>query len=237
MAVGTPIFPATDFGHRVPSDAIDPEQAIQTVLAAYLKSLEFIETGRAGPNRVASRKFSFNEVFDSWPDPNVDLPYPCASIEAAAATYERHALTPSVLEQTFGTYDESGKATTALWKLGALVVDTQIDVFANGEGAREAMIARMPGAFAPAEDTDRVLLTGTPLYWCLPVRARLLTHQRMDEEGPIYANEWRARFSVRCIAEVVELRCANLLSVRSHLTAGEMVEIANAADGVTVAGA
>jgi hypothetical protein len=226
LPVGQPIFPVTDFGHRVTSDAVDAEQAVAVVLQAYLRSLEFVQTGRAGPNRVQSRVFKLEDVFEEWPDPNLDMPYPCASLGAATATYQRHSLTPSPLPGSFGVYDEDGKARTALWKLSELVADFQVDTFANTVGDREATIARMPGAFAPAEDTDRVLLSGTPLYWCLPVRARLLEHQRIDEEDPMMANEWRARFVVRCTIEVVELRCANLLSVRSHLTAGEMIEVA-----------
>lgn len=220
-------MPVTDFGRRVPSDAVDAEQATALVLQAYLKGLEFIQTGRGGETPVAAKKFAFRQVFEEWPDPNTDLPYPCASIESAVGVYERASLTPDALPETFGRYDGAkGTARTALWKLAELVCEYQIDVFANSVGDREAMIARMPGAFAPGEDTDRVLLTGTPLYWCLPVRARLLEHARVDEQDPLYANEWRARFKVRTTIEVVELRCANLLSVRTHLTAGEMVEIA-----------
>lgn len=226
MKTGTPILPAGDFSQRVSSDAVDAEQAIQLAVGEYLRGLEFVQTGRAGTRLVAPRRFRFVDVFDEWPEPNRALAYPCAALHSPVATYARHALTATTIDASLGRYDGEGRRRTVLWKLGELTMDLALDVFASTPGDREAVLARLPSAFAPGEDAARVLLRGSPLYWCLPVRARLLEHRRIDEADAIVAHEYRARALVRADVDVVDLRCATLLDVRTHLTADEMIAVA-----------
>lgn len=229
MRYGVPILDPVEFGRRVPSDALDPEEAAEQVLAEYLRGLEFIVSGRRPDGRTSAeaRRFRFREVFPSWPDPSVEVPYPCASVSGGPIALERHSLVPTPIEESFGRYG----AGTALWKLGEMVATFQVDAWLNTGPDREAVVARLPGAFAPGETADRVLLSGTPVYWSLPVRARLVSYERVDTPGARYSNERRVRCDVETSVDVVELRCATLLSGRAHLTVEEMVAIAETAGG------
>lgn len=230
-APGTPILPADDFSVRVPNDALDPEQAILRVLKAYLLTLTFREARRAGPKPMKPVRFGFSDVFEDWPDPNRDLPYPCASLAMPSGKYEAHSLTPTPIEESYGIYDGAkGTGSTMLWKLSALSQPVQLSCWVTDKASQEAIAARIPGAFAPGSVAGRVLLTGDPLYWCLPVRASLVEHDKIEEAEALYANERRMDFMLQVNVDVVELRCANLLSVRTHLTIGEMVEIAESGE-------
>jgi hypothetical protein len=211
---GTPILMNDEFGVRVPTDAIDPEQAMAVVMRAYLEGLEFAINGNGGTTPVPSTQFRFEAVLDEWPDPGSQPPYPCATLSMSEVPILAHKLGgPSALEDTWGRYDceDKGIAGTCLWKLGEADATMQIDVWATNVAQREAILARLVSAFSPGEATSRLMLTGTPMYYCLPVRAQLLGYRRVDETDPVWANERRAIVSVNVNIDSVELRCATML--------------------------
>lgn len=228
--VGSPILTDGLGVVLVPTDALDPEQAVSNVLAEYLKSLVFFVNNRspqAHPPQPVQR-FQFEEVFDEWPEPDRELPYPCATVHSADPAYEPHSLVPTPVEGTFGLYDHPGATSgTVLWKTAELVGVFQIDVWTRDTAKREAVIARMQSAFSPEEGNSRVMLTGCPGYWNLPVRASLEPSaiQRVDEPEPVYSHERRAIVRVRASVDVVDLRCATLLDVGYRLTVGTGPEL------------
>lgn len=230
QAPGTPILDDGLGVKLVPTDALDPEQACSAVLAAYLQSLEFFVNNSAAvssPPGVAQR-FKFRQVFDEWPEADRELPYPCATVQAADPMYEHHSLVPTPVDGTFGLYDAAGATKgTVLWKTAELSAVFQVDVWTRTVPKREAVIARMQSAFAPEEGTARVMLTGTPVYWNLPVRASLAENaiRRIDEPEPVYSHERRAIVRVRAEVDVVDLRCASLLDVGYRLTLGTGAEL------------
>ncbi len=231
QALGTPIVSDGLGVILVPTDAIDPEQAVSNVLAAYLRTLVFFVNNRrteADPPQP-SQKFSFNEVFSEWPEADRELPYPCASVTAAGGgMYSRHSLVPTPVEGTFGLYDKpEALRGSVLWKTAELDTVYQLDIWTRDTAKRESVLARMQSAFAPEEGTSRVMLTGTPSYFNLPVRASLEEDaiSRIDEPEPVYSHERRAIVRVRASVDVVDLRCASLLEVGFRLTLGTGAEV------------
>lgn len=225
QAMGTPILSPGGGVHLVPTDAIDPEKACSMVLGAYLRSLVFFVNNRAPLSSppLPSGEFRFEQVFDEWPEADRELPYPCASVHAADPAYERHSLAPTPVEGTFGLYDAPGAMQgSVLWKTAELSASFQIDIWTRSVSKREAVLARMQSAFAPEEGTARVMLTGAPNYWNLPVRASLEEDaiRRIDEPEPVYSHERRAIVRVRAEVDVVDLRCATLLDIGYRLTLG-----------------
>ncbi len=239
QAIGTPILSDGLGVVIVPTDAIDPEQAVSNVLAAYLRTLVFFVNNRraeADPPQPG-QKFSFEKVFDEWPEADRELPYPCATVTAAGGgMYSHHSLVPTPVEGTFGLYDQpSALKGTVLWKTAELDTAYQIDVWTRDVAKREAVLARMQSAFAPEEGTSRVMLTGTPSYWNLPVRVSLepAAISRIDEPEPVYSHERRGIVRVRASVDVVDLRCATLLDVGFRLTLGTGAELDTIAAGDT----
>lgn len=230
QAIGTPILDEGLGVTLVPTDAIDPEQAISNVLAAYLRSLVFFVNNRAPLSSppLPTQQFRFEKVFDEWPEADRELPYPCATVHATDVPYQHHSLAPTPVDGTFGLYDQAGATRgTVLWKTAELDAAYQIDVWTRDTAKREAVLARMQSAFAPEEGTARVMLTGTPSYWNLPVRASLEEDavSRIDEPEPVYSHERRAIVRVRASVDVVDLRCASLLDVGYRLTLGTGAEL------------
>jgi hypothetical protein len=230
QAIGTPILDDGLGVTLVPTDAIDPEQAAADVLASYLRTLTFFVNNRAPQSDppLPTQQFQFEKVFDEWPEADRELPYPCATVHAAEAPYSHHALVPTPLDGTFGLYDVPGAMRgTVLWKTAELDAAFQVDVWTRDVAKREAVLARMQSAFAPEEGSARVMLTGTPSYWNLPIRASLEPDAiaRIDEPEPVYSHERRAIVRVRASVDVVDLRCATLLDVGYRLTLGTGAEL------------
>lgn len=233
--VGTPILPEGLGFTVVPTDAIDPEQAIALVLAEYLRGLEFWINNRdlADPPTL-SKPFRFVEVFDEWPEADQELPYPCASVGSADVGYRGHALTPTPIEGTFGVYDvPEAMRGSVLVKTAEVDQEFQIDVWTRDVPKREAVLARLSSAFAPQEGIGRVMLSGTPAYWNLPVRVSLNGYRRVDEPEPVYSHERRAVVRVQASIDVVHLACATLLDVGYRLTLGTGAELEALAAGDT----
>ena len=212
--MGTPILRNDEFGYRVISPVIGPDEAIRQTVMAYLRGLEF---GIAGGGC-----FNFREVFSRWPSADTDLPYPCASVIAAGPPQpDDGSFTPRMMEDTWGVHDPEGSPpkSSALWKLGEMTQDLQIDIWTNTFAEQSAAMARMHGAFAPGERAHRVMLEGSPDYWSLRVRAALRGMERIETEEAMYANEFRARMLVTASIDVAELRCATELRVNPVVVA------------------
>lgn len=226
--VGAPIVADGRGTFPVPNDAIDPEQAIAKVLAAYLLSLTFNVNNRtplSNPPQI-TQQFRLEEVFDEWPESDTELPYPCASILAPETAYDAHAFTPTEVEGTFGLYDVAGATSgTFLLKTAEVDLTYQVDIWTRDVAKREAVIARMQSAFAPEDNVSRVMLTGTPSYWNLPVRCALEGIRRVDTANAVYSHERRAVLSIRGTVSVVDLRCATLLDPGYRLSVGTSTEL------------
>lgn len=175
MTIGDPILPASEFGHRVKNSALDPKTALKEILGAYLRGLEFVVSGDVGELVTAPTSFKLEGVTTDWPDPDKELEYPSASITVPDETgLEGHSLAPTAIESSWGVHDCPGVLDgSVLWKLGELAVEMQVDFWANTIVGRDAIAARLPGAFAPGEGARRVLLEGSPLYWGLAGRYSL----------------------------------------------------------------
>lgn len=231
QAIGTPILTDGLGVVLVPTDAVDPEQACSNVIGAYLRTLTFSVNNRPPESNPLqpTQVFQFEKVFDEWPEPDQNLPYPCASVVTAGDTmYEPHSLAPTPVEGTFGLYDvPEALRGTVLWKTAEAVVEFQIDLWLRDVAKREAVIARMQSAFAPEEGNRRVMLTGTPSYFNLPVRATidLAAIRRIDVPEANYSHERRAILHVIASVDVVDLRCATLLDVGFRLTLGTGSEL------------
>ena len=196
---------------------VDPRQACADALAAYLWNLKFTRWGGSAD----CTEFNLKAVYSEWPEPSEQLQYPSASItDAEDGKLEAHSFVPTPLENTFGVYAEG----SMLWKLAELVIPFQVDFWTDDGPTRDAIGAKLPGAFAPGEEQYGVVLRGMPLYWDRPVRATFLSAQRMDNAESIYPRERRLMCRFQCEVDVVELRCSAQLDPRFTLDVGESVE-------------
>lgn len=209
-APGTPLHVVG--GRHVEVGAVSSSDAARDVVAAYLRTLEFVIPSNDGP-----RVLKLNAVFTDWPDPNTPLPYPCASVTLVnELPIDRHNFTPTPIDEPFGTR----KPGTALWKLGERIGDLQVDFWTNTVPARDAIDARLPSAFAPGEDSSVVLLSGVEGYWCATVKASYEGSMPMDNATAVAADERRLRVRIRVSIDELELRCGVLLEpeVRGKVT-------------------
>lgn len=216
LAPGTPLDVATgaDTYPLAAIGTLDPRNAMAEVLATFLRCAKF----RRGGGKVGATEFGLERVEPWWPDPKRAIEYPSASIvEIDEIPYETHALTPTPLENTWDAIDPD----TVLWKTGEAVVSFQLDLWCTDDPTREAMLARLPSLFNPGEGYSGVWLDGDPRYFGAPVRATLITHQRIDTEDTVYGRERRALCVVRCEIDVLQLRCAVPLDPRVRLTVTE----------------
>lgn len=197
---------------------LDPRNAMAEVLAAFMRCAEFRRGG--GTTRV-DKPFRLKRVEPEWPDPKKDIAYPSASIiDNANIPYEPHSLTPTALEDTWGSFGDC----TVLWKTAEAVAVFQVDYWTTDTPTREAIAARLPSLFNPGEGRTGVVLSGDPRYFRRPVRATLLNHQRMDTENAVFERERRLMTLVRCEVDVVHLREAVGLQPKMVLRDGDPEE-------------
>jgi hypothetical protein len=184
---------------------LDPRGACADALAAFLRTLTFTRWG----DLAANTPFNLKDVREEWPEPSVVLAYPSASIvDVDDATLEGHSLTPTALEETYGSYGPG----TMLWKVAEAVVTFQVDFWSDDIPTREAIAARLPSAFSPGEDGSRVVICGNSRYWGRPVRATLVSYRRMDTGASVYPRERRLSCRIRCEVDAVDLRCSMLVA-------------------------
>ncbi len=195
---------------------LDPAHAAAVPLAAFLGNLDFCRWGGNAPNTP----FKLNKVFHEWPEPDLDLPYPCATVtEVSRADISGHNFVPTALESTFGQYCPD----TVLWKLGEVQIEFQVDFWTTDIPTREALGARLPSAFAPGESSSCIVLCGDCRYWDRPVRCTLVGYERRDDSDTVFVRERRLIATIRCDIDVVDLRCANLLQASERYDIGENV--------------
>lgn len=196
----------------------DPRAAMSQVLASYMRCAEFVRWGAEGEDV----SFKLNEVLEEWPSATHIANTPSASIIDATPTgLEASAFTPQPLEDSFNVYGEG----TVLWKMHEAVQSFQIDVWTTNVGDREAIAAGLPGLFSPGESRSGVVLSGSPVYFCMPVRATLISYQRMDSPNPVHESERRLMVRVQCEMDAVELRTATDTSLSVYVNAWECLEI------------
>lgn len=181
-----------------PLPCIDSRTAAAQTLAAYLGNVIFLIAG----GQAEDREFRLNEIFPNWPEPEVELPYPCASIDDGVAPYEAHNFTPTMLENTYNCFGQG----MVLWKTGELVVDFQVDYWTTDEAQRQAISAALPRIFNLTETRSGVLLAGHPDYFHRAVRCTLMDTDRIDTEDSTYDRERRLRTVVRAEIDEVHLR-------------------------------
>lgn len=189
---------------------LDPRQAMANTLACYIGNADFVRDGGTAPDTI----FRLEAVFSEWPDPEQELPYPCASIvDKGPIPYEGQDFTPTPDESTLEVFCPN----TVLWKTSEAVADFQVDYWANDKNTRRALASRITSLFNPGENRAGVILQGDPKYFDRRVRASLMDHERPDDEDTVYSRERRVRTTVRCEIDVVQLRQAVPLMPRAQL--------------------
>lgn len=185
---------------RVPGATLDARGAAGEILRCFVAGIEFHRDGGAGR---PSTPFVLNAVHASWPDAKVKLDYPCASVtDAKLQDLGAHNFVPTVLEETLDRFCEN----TVLWKLAELEAEFQVDIFANDEPTRQAIMAALPGAFSPDEDRYGVIAEGSPRYFDRTARLTLLSYRRPDTPSAVFDRERRIVCRVSAEIDVVVLR-------------------------------
>ena len=188
---------------------LDPRGAMALALRELLLGAVFRRYGGLeGP-----KDFQLRAVNEDWPEPDVALQYPCATVlDSAGSQIVPHNLSNTILEDTHEVFG----AGTVLMKSGELTNDFQVDVWANDSETRTAIAARLPSLFAPGEGRSSVILPGSDRYYRRDVRAYLVAWKNVDQENSVYPRERRLQVTVRCNVDVVQLRCVRELDVRLY---------------------
>lgn len=199
-AMGTPLQAELGYDRFPlgPAPRMDVRTAAAESLAAYLKNVIFLIAG----GKAEDTEFRLNEVLPNWPESDVALNYPAASIDDGPAPYEAHNFTPTMQENTYNVFCPG----TVLWKTGELVVDFQVDFWTNTQATRQAIAAGLPRIFNPTETRSGVLLAGHPDYFHRAVRCTLMDADRADDGDTTYDRERRLRTVVKSEIDVVHLR-------------------------------
>lgn len=214
MALGTVIRPGGSLPQPVAlPNRVGPREAMVAGLAAFLEGVEFRVDGGDARDEV----FNLSAVMRHWPG-DAAIDYPAASIvEMAPTEYQEHSLTPTPLEETWGTFDAmiglrpvpapDGK--TVLWKEGEASTGFQVDFWCELEADRQAIEAALPAAFNPYPDAAAgVTVEGPELYYGRPLRFTLETAKHDDSLVTAGRGEFRLRCVVRAECDIVSLRMA-----------------------------
>lgn len=206
---------APNFPGRREVAAFDARAAAAAALGAYLRSAEFRAWGGEGPDK----RFNLTSVHEEWPEGTQQLEYPSAALsEIQDPEQQAHNFVPTALEETIDVFG----AGTVLWKLAEASIVFQVDFFCQSKPDREAIAAALPGLFSPGDEKGGVILTGHPVYYCVPVRCTLESGpRRIDTSDAVFESERRLTARVRCDVDQVELRCATVLVPSAQILAGE----------------
>lgn len=181
-----------------PLPTIDSRNAAAETLAAYLGQVVFLICGK----EAEDTEFRLNEVLPNWPEPEVALNYPAASIDDGVTPFEGHSLVPTMLEDTYNCFGQG----MVLWKTGELVIDFQVDFWTTDEAQRQAIAASLPRLFNLTETRAGIMLAGHPDYYHRAVRCTLVDVDRIDTSETAYDRERRLRTVVRAEIDEVHLR-------------------------------
>lgn len=199
---------------------VDPRDAASFTLAQYLaEQCFYVWKGKPPFGDVSrTRPFRLRRVYFEWPDPNIRLEYPSASVvDDGEPEYQAHNLVPTPLDQDLLDLD----AGTVVWKVAEAQGTFQLDFWADNVPVRTAIAAQLGGIFNPEECRSGVLLEGPKEFFCCPIRFTLLSVQRMDQPNLIYANERRLTCSVQWEAPVLDVRGAVPFQPRTALEVTE----------------
>jgi hypothetical protein len=208
--VGT-LLHATVGVQRMPlarETVLDPARAATETLAAYLRNAVFC-VGGAPP-----APFRLNAVRPEWPEDFTDLVYPAAGITIPTVTREAHALSPTMLEETFGLFGSE----TVLWKTAELAIRLQVDFWCTNKPERTAILAALPELFNPSEDRAGIVVQGPREYYDRTVRFSLVETERVDTAVTVEQRDRQLRALVLAEVDEVHLRRAVLMHPTLRLT-------------------
>lgn len=215
---GSLVGPAP-FQPTIRTPDIDARSAMSEALVEFLRCVEFRRWGDQAPDVV----FRLDRIYRQWPEPDVLLTYPSASvIDMQAAEESPHNLVPTPLEDTIDLIEPC----SVMWKTAELVTTFQVDFWAEDDPTREAIAATLPMVFGSSESRYGVVVYSPPTYWSRPVRLSLLSSQRMDDTGSVYVRERRLMVRMQAEVDEVHLRRATLSAIRVSVPeVGEQVQI------------
>lgn len=184
---------------RVPK--VDARKAASDALCAYLAGLEFVRWG--GDGEDVTFQIPAERINSAWPDPQTLQQYPSVTVlDLDDVAEDDFNFVPEALVETF---DED--RCTVLWKTAEVVTTFQVDFWADHEPLREAIAARLPAAFAPTDGRYGIVVSTGEEFFGVPVTLTLISMQRADEAGAVYANERRLMVRIRAeLADVHERR-------------------------------
>lgn len=193
----TPVYQ----GARAP--AMDSRSAASEALIAYLKNACF--SVRTLVKDAEPREFRFTTVSREWPEPSKELITPTLTVlDFEPTMQDAWGLVPAPLEDTLDVFGDC----TVLWKTAELIAQAQVEFWLGNEPEREAVAAKLPTLFAPAEDEWGVRLQTPPDYFCRVARFSLMSMQRMDDANTIYPRERRLSCRIGVQLDEVQLRSA-----------------------------
>ena len=190
-------------GDRFPLAAhpsTDSRDAAANVLASFLERVVF---------HHGEERFRLDKVLRTWPTTDVDLTKPSASIDEAVVETLAHHLVPTCLEETYNVHGED----TVLWKTGEQSIDFQVDFYASETSVLTAIPAEINRVFSPTELRYGVMLGGDPCYYSAPVRATLVSSDRLYTADEIWRRDLRLKTIIRCDIDELQLRYTKGLAV------------------------
>ena len=196
----------------------DPRNAAARAIRGFLEAQTFVLSGVCKAQDVP---FKLRRVNIEWPDDRETTEYPSASIVERPGDFQGHNLSPTIIEETYNQFAPD----TVLWKTAEVVVDFQVDYWANDNPTREAMAALLPVIFAPFEAQSSIQVYSPPAYFSRPVRLLLKEVQRVDNSEDAFSRIKRLTTVVTATIEAVHLRKVNQVTPSPSFEVGETVEV------------
>jgi len=198
---------------------MDVRNAAASALKAYLGGLTFF---RSGLGLAPDNRFGLDTVYDNWPDSQISLDYPSASVVDASNAILGHNFVPTMLTETAHEFGEN----TVLWKVDEMQTNFQVDFWTNDEAVREGIMAVLPGAFSPSESRTGILVRCSERYFSRTVRLVLDEYRRTDTGDRVFDRERRVITRISAEIDVVQLRHIRELqpSVPTDITQGPPVD-------------
>lgn len=175
---------------------VDAARAAGLTLKAYLEQAVFCIPG-SPPVR-----FKLEAVRAEWPEDFTELRYPAAGMTYPTVERGAHALTPTMLEESFGQFGRN----TVLWKTAELSIRIQLDFWCSNKPERVAIAAALPALFSPTEDRVGIIVAAGPGYYDREVRFTLLEAERVDTADTVERRDRQLRTLILADIDEVHLR-------------------------------
>lgn len=183
----------------------DARTALTRGLAQYLRTMEY--------NDPYGRQLRFNQVFETWAEPEDEALYPSAAIYSAEdAMYDMSKFTPAVNHKERIALPDGRYLVT----MSEMVLPITLDVWANDPTGRMDLVGLMEDVLSPVDWRYGVLLE-LPHYFNERGTYELMSSKYIDDEDSAKRRIRRATFVLKGRVPVVRLAAYPAIHIQKKI--------------------